>query len=531
MRKKIFFIVIGISLGLSLQSCEDFLEVEPTDTVNPAHYYKTEEEAFTALVGIYNTLSDTRNGNVLYGGDFIHKLGEEGEEGYYRHTPQRNIVSQFLYNPSAPALSNFWSQLYKGINEANILLERIDAIDFKNEENKRIYKGEALFLRSYFYFMLVSHFGDVPLLLKGIDTAEEATSSVARTPSALIYEQLVLDMEQAFDWVAPITDYNHAGRISKSAVAGILARVNLHWAGYPLRNESRYTQAKRWAAVVMEPSFVGIAHQLNPSYEQVFINYAQDKYEVSESIWEVEFSGNRTDHPRQAGTVGNYNGIRSTAASGIGNANGNIRATATLFLMYEDHDRRRDWAIAPFDYNNDGTKNYRTDNETQIWGRYCGKYRREYELNANKTSYTPINYPLLRYADVLLMYAEADYQLNGISAAAIEAVNLVRERAGATLIRVGNLPENTPDFMTFMQQERARELCFEGLRRGDLIRWNIYVEAIEAMVATYENNTTVAASTKALLLNLKNVSPRHRLWPIPTRELMFNAKLTQNEGW
>lgn len=531
MKKYFYSLFAFVVLGGSLQSCENFLDVAPTDTVNPDNYYKTEEHIFTALVGVYNTLSDTRNGNVLYGGDFIHKLGEEGEEGYYRLTPQRNIISQFLYNPSAPSLSNFWSQLYKGINEANILLERIDQASFKNEQNRTIYKGEALFLRSYFYFLLVTHFGDIPLVLKGVNTATQATTVIPRTEASTIYSQITADMETAFELVAPISSYQHAGRISKSAVAGILARVNLHWAGYPLKNHARYNQAKHWASQVMDASKVEHSHSLNPSFPQVFINYSQDLYDINESIWEVEFSGNRTQHPRQAGTVGNYNGIRSSASSGIGNANGNIRATATLFLMYKDNDIRRDWAIAPFDYNEDGTKNYRTDNETQIWGRYPGKYRREYELNSDKTSYTPINFPLLRYSDVLLMYAEADYQINGVTNEILESINQVRARANTDLVTANDFSSNSANFMSFIQDERARELCFEGLRRSDLIRWNIYVETIEAMVATYENNSTVAASTKALLMNLKNISPKHRLWPIPTRELMFNHLLTQNEGW
>ncbi|MCA4806960.1 RagB/SusD family nutrient uptake outer membrane protein [Myroides odoratimimus] len=531
MKKYIFTLLTLATLGCVFQSCENFLEVEPTDSVNPDNYYKTEEHIFTALIGVYNTLSDTRNGNVLYAGDFLHKLGEEGEEGYYRHTPQRNIISQFLYNPSAPSLSSFWSQLYKGINEANILLERIDQASFKNKANRDIYKGEALFLRSYFYFMLVSHFGDVPLMLKGVDTATLATTPMARTSSSVIYEQITTDMQQAFELVAPISSYNHGGRVSKSAVAGILSRVYLHWAGYPLKNTSKYENAKQWALTVMDASKVEHNHSLNNSYSQIFINYSQDLYDINESIWEVEFSGNRTDHPRQAGAVGNYNGIRSSANSPIGNANGNIRATATLFLMYKDNDIRRDWAIAPFDYNNDGTKNYRTDNETQIWGRYAGKYRREHELNSEKTSYTPINFPLLRYADILLMYAEAEYQTSGITGGAIEAINQIRKRAQTDLISSTDFSASSKDFMLFIQEERARELCFEGLRRSDLIRWNVYVETIEAMVATYENNPMVALGTKTLLMNLKNISPRHRLWPIPTRELMFNKLLTQNEGW
>lgn len=83
----------------------------------------------------------------------------------------------------------------------------------------------------------------------------------------------------------------------------------------------------------------------------------------------------------------------------------------------------------------------------------------------------------------------------------------------------------------FIKEERAIELCFESLRRGDLIRWNDYVESIEAMVSTYEYSTTVAASTKSIIVNLRNIEPKHMLWPIPTKELMLNSLLVQNKGW
>ncbi|MBD0833668.1 RagB/SusD family nutrient uptake outer membrane protein [Aestuariibaculum sediminum] len=532
MKKHILIILLVYSgLIFTLQSCSDFLETEPESFLEPEDYYKTEEQLFTALIGVHNTLSDTRDSSPLYGGDYIHQMGTEGELGYYRHTPQRNIISQFLYNPSAPSLSNVWDRLYQGINHANYLLESIDNAEMDNEVNRDIFRGEALFLRSYFYFMLTSHFGDVPLVLKATRTAEEARELVPQSKSSIIYQQIIEDMEKAFDLVQTASKLGYGGRINKSAVAGILARVNLHWAGYPNNEVSRYIEAKKWAATVMNPSLVGTQHALNPSYEQVFINYAQDTYDVSESIWEVEFFGNRTDHPRQAGTVGNYNGIRSSAASGIGNANGNIRATATLFFMYEDGDLRRDWAIAPFDYNDDGSKEYRTDNETQIWGRYAGKYRREYELVLPKTSFTPINFPMLRYSDVLLMFAEAENYLNGPTEEAINAVNRVRARAQAPLLEGANLPVDQTEFFLFLKEERARELCFECLRRGDLIRWNDYVESIEAMVSTYEYSTTVSAATKTLIVNLKNVAPKHMLWPIPTKELMLNSLLVQNEGW
>lgn len=238
------------------------------------------------------------------------------------------------------------------------------------------------------------------------------------------------------------------------------------------------------------------------------------------------------------------NGIRSAASSSMGNANGKLRATATQFFKYEDNDDdesgytdiRRDLAIASFSYNGDA-KEYRTDDKTQIWGRDVGKYRREWEVVFPKTTYTPINYPLLRYSDVLLMFAEADnFVNNGPTEEALDAVNLVRGRAEASLLEGYNIPSGSQDFLRFLQEERSRELCFESLRKGDLIRWGIYIDTFRAMVATYKNtpddgSTGLSTSVKQLVMGLDRIEKKHLLWPIPTNERAVNSLLSQNEGW
>lgn len=467
-------------------------------------------------------------------------MGTDGEEGYYRSEEKEN-VALFKYNASNIEITNFWNELYAGINQANYLLEYIDDVQMTNEENRDVIRGEALFLRGYFYFLLVTNFGDVPLVItptKGLDNLK-----VARTPSTEVYKQITSDMETAFSLVKNVVEVGHGGRVSKSAVAGILARVYLHWAGYPLKDTSKFTNARDWALTVMSPDLVEFKHELNPSFEEVFKNYAADKYDIKESIWEVEFWGNNTSQYSVAGRVGDLNGIRSAATSPMGNANGKIKATATLFFKYEDNnddgsgytDIRRDVAIAPFTYQKDGTKVYRTSDKTEVWGRDAAKYRREWEVVFPKTTWTPINYPLLRFSDVLLMYAEAENYLNdGPTSEALVAVNLVRERAEASLLEGSNVPGTAQSFLEFLQDERARELCFEGLRRGDLIRWGIYIEAYKAMIATYKNasgDSGLPASTQKLVVGLERIENKHILWPIPTSERAVNNMLTQNEGW
>ena len=215
-------------------------------------------------------------------------------------------------------------------------------------------------------------------------------------------------------------------------------------------------------------------HALNPSYKQIFINYAQDIYDYKESIWEVEFWGNNTgNYTNVAGMVGRNNGILNTADYDFGYSAGMIRSTSVLYDMYaaDGIDSRRDWVIAPYYYSGNPAVLVNWTAGGTKFQRYCGKFRREYEkLTPKSTTATPQNFPLLRYSDVLLMYAEAVVQKEAKTTAETDsaywAVNQVRRRAygfnlntAAPTVDVSNL--STSDFLTQIQNERSRELAFE----------------------------------------------------------------------
>src|SRR5690606_6994587 len=151
-------------------------------------------------------------------------------------------------------------------------------------------RGQALFLRAYYYFMLVTRFQGVPLILKPIRNANAEDLQQERATGREVYAQIVNDMEKDAPWVKPANEVGTGGRISKSAVWGVLARVNLYLAGHPYNEQERYKDAMIYAGKVINENF----HALNPSYQQVFINYAQDKYHIRESIFEVEFHSDGT---------------------------------------------------------------------------------------------------------------------------------------------------------------------------------------------------------------------------------------------
>jgi hypothetical protein len=617
---KNWYLIMMVLAITTLASCKKFLDTSPSDFLSPKNYYETEAQLNTGLTGVYVTLASQN----LYCNNMLARMGLEADEGFCSNAAELVGVAGYNVSTTDTKVLGYWQALYAGINKANQVLENINKPQMDETRRGKI-KGEALFLRAYFYFMLVSTFNDVPLVLKTPVTAAAQDIQLPPTPAKDVYVQILKDMEEAALLVDDIRTVNFGGRISKSAVWGIMARVCLFMAGNPVNDHTRYAEAKKWAEKVMTEG----AHSLNTSFQDVFINYAQDKYDIKESIWEVEFWGNNSTAYTIGGMVGRNNGIRQNAGGdpSIGYSPGYLHPTQWMFNLYEptgaaySNDLRRDWSIAPFSYsgNNTSTKvNWATN---QIYQRYCGKWRRENEILSPKADIrTPQNFPLLRYSDVLLMYAEADNELNGPVNESITAVNTVRRRgygkylngyslvsesvktitidnggtgytsvptiaitggegtgatavatvsggkvatititssgnrfktpptititggggtlAKATAVLTGitdaDLPANNTaskdDFRTAIQNERARELNFELLRRGDLVRWGKFMERLTAIKTEVTNSSSSVDRNNALIC-YGFFSERDVLWPIPSYEIGVNPNLNQNKGW
>ncbi|WP_353138113.1 RagB/SusD family nutrient uptake outer membrane protein [Pseudopedobacter sp.] len=420
---------LTLILFTTLSSC-NMLDVEPKDFLSPEQYYNTEEELKTALTGVYSTF--------VKGGTFLNNLGRMGldaDEVYnYR---EQNSVADYLTSPNDSKILNFWRDYYAGITRANMLLKNIDKATTVDKAKRDIIKGEALFLRGFFYFMLVQNFGDVPLILQPIETSGMDEIQTPRTPAKQVYDQIISDMTQASELVEDISKVGNGSRVNKSAVYGMLARVCLYMAGNPI-NEGRpmYEEARKWAKKVMDNP----VHKLNNSYQDVFVKLATDQYDIGESIFEIEFYGNGQGiYATLGGFVGIHNGIQnnntSNTETNVGQAYAYLQTTAYVYNTFEEGDLRRDWAIAPFTYTAG------TDNEVYyapgayLFNRFIGKFRRVSEtLKPKHAGRTPQNYPVLRFSDVLLMFAEAENEINGPTEDAVNAVNEVRRRGYGKLL-------------------------------------------------------------------------------------------------
>jgi hypothetical protein len=514
-------------VAMNITSCNRFLETTPEDIITPVNYYDTEARLNDALVGVYTTLTQAR----MYQDGVWNRLGAATDESYTSLIGQARVETN-VYNSNDNTVRDFYSNLYQGIERANLLLENVDKPVIL-QSKKDLVKGQALFLRGYYYFLLASVFGDVPLKTASTKSANDAV--IPRTPLNEVYAQILKDMTEAEAILPDITAYGgHNGKVSKTAAQAILARVCLTMAGEPLKDISKFQAAKDWANKVITSG----KHSLNPDYKQIFINHSQDKYDTKECLWEVEFWGNQIGNNFSLSSRLGYNTGPTCSNINFGFATGLIRPTERLFRLYEPTDVRRDWNISPFRYKNPVNPGFTTTGaidpevrinftETQIWERFSGKWYREFETISPKSQIqAPTNFPIIRYSDVLLMFAEAANELSGPTGESVNAFNQVRTRAKASLIT----PNSKEVFRQAIQDERARELCYEGLRRPDLIRWGIYLTAMKTFAADVRQNAPTAfknVATQGEVLEEKDRWFR----PIPLYEFTVNPKLVQNPGW
>lgn len=516
-------------------SCKDILEVDPSEYVMLKDtYYSTEAELNYALNGTYAALAD---GN-LYGNNMLGRMGLEADEAYEDYSTDENTVGDYNVESTEPKIQNYWRSCYTGVDRANNLLANIDNPAIAIDQRKRDdIKGQALFLRAYYYFMLVSRFQGVPLVLKPVLTARAESLQQARATGREVYEQILNDMEKAGELVRPASEVGTGGRISKSAVWGLLARVNLYLAGRPYNEPERYKDVMVYAGRVINENF----HALNPSYRQVFINYAQDKYDVKESIFEVEFHSDGTGVYSASGMVGRNNGIKNPVIDNvIGLAIGALRSTDFLYGLYSGpDDQRRDWNVSPFEYRNvNGVATaFNWGVNDSKYQRHCGKFRREHETVLPKLqSQTPQNFPLLRYSDVLLMYAEAyNEYFKGADNTALEYLNMVKRRALGLVPTEANPAKDFKDrsyaaFQREVRGERPRELCFEMLRKSDVVRWGVFFDNMIGREAETPQTFTSSYYVRARKY-FRSVEPKDEWWPIPSYEMGVNKKLVQNQGW
>ena len=487
MKLKYNLIAIAL-LGFSFSSCSDFLEQNPQTDLSENDFYKTADDILSAVNGAYSSLQE---GDV-YGNWYV--FGEIPSDNTRNQlsgsVTTQNEFDQFYIDTQNSMIASFWKAAYKVINRTNTVLGRIDGIEINAELANR-YKLECKFIRALMYFNLVRVYGDVPLVLKEISISE--SYDILREPKENVYNQIIADLKEAQG--LPVS-YSTAedGRATQGAAKALLADVymTLH----------KYAEAETILAEIINSGRYGLLENTPGSlnidgYKNVF---SPVNHNSKEGIFEIQFLKGGYGEGSNIGC--NFAPENSgTNVVAVGGTGGNNIPEMDIYNAYEEGDLRRDFSMSLGYYDN------RKNNEW-VESRYVCKFMDVPYQNNDASN----NYPVIRYADVILMYAEALNQ-NGKTAEACKYLNMTRRRGfGYQTTETSPVDLQTTDkaqFALMVEQERRVELAFENHRWFDLIRTGRAVEVMKS---------------KGFSLNETNL-----ICPIPQKQIDVNPKLTQND--
>ncbi len=549
MKTKNILRVIILCLSLvTMVSCKDYLtEIEPNTTLIEDYYISsaTAEQNVTAcyvpLMWEYNStyfsewfIGDVVSDDALKGGGSTTDMGAAYDLENWRTTSNNTL------------LLDFYRAQYQGIARCNLALKYISELeigldaDFTESYKNRLL-GEAYYLRAYYYFRLVRVFAGVPLSLDVIDSSDKW--AIERSSTAGVFDQILNDLTLANDYLWVKSKYADAdlGRATKGAAQAMLLKVNLYmaspyWQTYSLSKTSFqcYADAKAWGDSIIASG----EYSLCPDYEDNFTLVGENG---QESVFEIQYAEVPWgDYGEGFGfTAGSFTQIlMRSRSSKIGGGWGFDHPTQNLYDEFEAGDPRRDVAILIPDDNLIETPAVEYYLGNKMLNNKYGMYRDSTYAGAGfgqwgiHASRGPLNNKQIRYADVLLMHAEAALAL-GNEAAAKADINQVRNRAG--LGDVGSYTINvngqtiTPTTEQALRHERRMELAMEGHRWFDLVRWQgVDGQGLKAHMDAYNSQEDKLVKDHVQ----EFVAGKHEIFPLPYDEILLNpAKMDQNPGY
>lgn len=480
---RLISILSCLIIFFTLTSCDEFLDAENISNSNEEQQFDSAADTFTALIGVYNqVIGDDGYGQRLnlY---FPQSADDFKTSGDYSCNDRRGL-STYGACTSNPDLNKPFLKLYSGIERANLVIKNIPlspVYQTGSAADKKLmdrYLGEAYTLRAQFYYDLIKNWGDVPMQL--VPSSDLETVYLPKTDRDVIYEQMIADLAKAATLVPWRSEAGGSNtRITKAAVKGLRARIALARAGYSLRRSPRVMAQGSNPQVYYKIAYDECKdiitkgdHGLNSSFEAVFRALHDNTEDAAhEVIFAVgAFGGNAATDSK----IGYYNGMRHDASSNWASSGG-VNALPVYFYEFGKFDVRRDLTVASMQIN-------ATNQAILATGALCtdGKFRKSWTSITGSAQNLAIDWPMIRYSDILLMFAEADNEINGSpSAEAVNAVQQVRNRAYAgNLGQAGTIPTDKTGFFNYIVHERLLEFGGEGLRKYDLIRWNLLATKI-----------------------------------------------------
>ncbi|MDX2286641.1 MAG: RagB/SusD family nutrient uptake outer membrane protein [Bacteroidia bacterium] len=485
------FLTTGLYWGCS----DDFLNTTDVNTINSESFYTNAEEAIKAVNAVYAGLQ--RQG--LYQRQIFFVLDFSSGEAAptpNTQTPNTQLLA-YAFDATHEHINAFWNDSYVTIARANVALEKIPAIEGMDETLRKRLLAEARFLRALSYFNLVSNFGGVPLR---IDPSTALVKDLARATPAEVYAVIEEDLRYAESNLPKRSEYDapNAGRATSGAASALLGKV--------------FVYQQKWGdAEAKLQSVVTSGEYALVEYGRLQSTFNANDENNEESLFEVQFTKNLSGGGGawavdvNTGWGGNAEGNFRPKEYGVsGFAFYNAKPSDDLIGSYDPADPR----LKAFFFGPGSTFNGQPyDPIFTANGWAIGKYTDPAPGPGGALDDGDINIRVLRYADVLLLLAESKIRLNKMGEA-VALINQVRRRADPS---GAILPDRAADGneLQHLVTERKLELCFEGQRRLDVVRWGLGPQVFGS----------------------KFVTGKHEVLPIPANEVDINKLCTQNPGY
>lgn len=580
--KNIRYILLLVSCILSVTACS--LDETSYMEVNKNNFITNAEEANIVLLGVYRNLNE----DGLYAEELSYFFDTPTDITKVEGTNLDNFRSTLSnsYTATDSRVQACWRALYNAVYDANDFIERLAArYDSFSESDKAlaaVYMGEARTLRALFYFELVRWFGNV-VLMTDTEQSKAAPSTFVQAAPEDVYKFIEKDLQYAVKVLPYASEDRYRPdnrfRMSKGSALGLLTKVYATWAGYPVRDESKWEDAAKTAEILIGSR----KHGLLPDYETLWYNTNNSIWDATESLIEVSFYDPTFANgsvPR--GRIGKFNGMTVSQESGsrVSQNSGYIKilpSFAQNWYMLK-YDKRFELSICDriipknrpgsTDTPNDGTiyninwrngytlrdvileeatdasgnkvdfsKQHATYNNALTPNKWNIEEFTESDKIIADNNYSNSNWYILRYSDVLLLYAEAlNEWKKGPTADAVNALNEVRRRAFDQSVEGAELSSfeissglSYEAFQKAVRNERAYELCCES-RRQDLIRWGIYYETIQE--AADDLREWDGQALNSYMCRNYTVKGKNDLLPIPQRDMdICKGTFEQNYGW
>jgi hypothetical protein len=511
MNKIVLIFIAAIFTGCS----KNFLEKESLTQIANENFWKTESDFQLGVNAIYDALQDrplySGNLNAAAGLPMYDCFGDNLHNNYKWEGPGNYMIG--IATPDQEMFRNMWTSLYKGIGRANTAIENIEKISVSivPQDKKNIYLGQAKFLRALFYFNLAVYFSDVPLILK-VQSLED--SYVPKNTYAEVSAQIIKDLEESIPLLPVSYPSTQFGYATRGAALGLLARFQLYNKNYQ-------------AVLDATNTLLTLGYSLNSNYAQLFTEQGELSREI---VFSVRFNQDVSNNGELFSAT--FLGVPKIDQNPMPNmvnsyycTDGRPITSSPLYNPANPKANRDPRCVASVYFRNDV---FLTDLNRVFTGNTPTTYGLKKYVRTASVSPTGISafspggqdFYVIRYADVLLMRAEALVELNQLGDV-YNLVNQVRARVNMPTVQsVEGTGLTQAALRTIVRNERRVELAFEGLRYFDLKRWN----EVEASFTRARNDNV---SNYAVIF----LPGKSEVFPIPLRELNINSKLIQHPAW